>query len=960
MPATYKKVFIFLLFLFYSNSVVAYFHVQRVGVAQGVSVPLISETYIDANQHVWLATMGQGLLWWNGQFFVPPYSDNSLGDPFVLAVCSVDDTLVLLTESYLVFYNGLNYKHIALPSERFVGLRINDNRIYLISQRSGLWELNNNQIVSVANPVPHARYSDAWLINDSTWWFTTSKGVWSERGDTLCIGVCNYNVRKLYKSPNDVLYAATTKGLFRFDDDDFVPVVNDVDVRDISFYNGHIYIGTEEQGILIRGDQPLTFKNKVHNHRIRSLVFDAAGRLWYTTADGMGVVSNPREQTYNESGVIYFRGLRSERGEVWLTGNMGWLRAGKDDTIRGVLEPGVVFAMIEDDNGNILMAGESGLDIRSNSGERIGFVLEVLPDPFITSMVVFDGSLFLGCASGIYRVDDYLALEPKVKQLYSEGVSHIMKQDNRIVALTYGMGIVVLNDEGNLIEHHSEFADSSAFGLLPSSLAIDDQGFFWLATTNVGGFIQTTNGWFHLNLEGEAAIYNWLPVGKRRMLAVTENRLLLIDAATTPPEVYTHPNALDFPSGFQDRAYPFAYHNDLVFMTSSLGRHVMDVSSFYSPLDSQLSCTPSLWRVDVFFDTHTRWHDKSGDLSPRTGVPVNVHLNYNENYLRFLFGAPKLPLLSSHLQYRYRMRPSDPEWIMSDGAMEAVYTNISPGAYRFELEARWPNGDWSSTDSVKLRIIPPWYKTWWFYTLLVVLISAIVYGVFRYRTHQVNERIRLENAVLANERIALRLQMNPHFLFNALESIGSFVLKNDPKSTLKYLNSFTKLMRLTLEAGTDKDHPVESELSLLQSYVLLEQLRFSHKFDVTFDVDDAIDYDIAIPPMLVQPHVENAVIHGLRDLEHRRGMLSIRFQRLDDSLKVEIEDNGVGRSYNRNRPRREHRSMALDINRKRIELLSKSFHRTFSLNIVDLYNAAGEAAGTKVIITLPIIYLDDL
>ncbi len=935
-------------------------HITKIGADLGVSVPLVSQTHIDDNQHVWLATMGQGLLWWNGNTFVAPYADNALEDVFVLQIESYADSLIILTEQFLVIYDGHHFRHINLPSERFIRLNVEDDGVFLVSQRSGLWQFDGGEVELLSNPVPHLRYSDVFKYDEKTWWFATSDGVWTVDEDTLCSHLCGETIRRFYKSPEQSVYASTTNGLHLLTVDTSTPIVNAGDIRDVIFHDGLTYVGSDGDGVIIvlQGDSVGLL---LPNNKIRSLAFDNANRLWFSKAEGLGVMQNLREQTHEVDDVVFYRGLLTTSGNVWLTSSKGLTIERANDTIYSQIEPGIVFAMTEDGYGNVLMAGESGIDIRSAKGERKVLLNDALPDPFITSMTVMSDTLLLGCASGIYRVDDYLSNTPTIKQLYTQGVSHVLCNNDEITALTYGLGIIVLRSDGTPLRQYSEFADSSAFGLLPSSLTVDDSGYFWLATTNSGGFIETDTGWYHFQIEGENAIYQWLSVGGRKVLAITENHIRLIDASVMPPNVYTHPNESYLPAGFQDRASPFAYNKGFVYLTSNIGRHIVNVESFFQPADADAFCMPSLWRMDVYFDAHTRWYDRSGTLSRFTGVPTGVVLTHNENYLRFLFGAPKLPLLSTHLDYRYRLHPLDPEWIESDGGMEAVYTNIPPGNYRFDLEARWPNGDWSAAEAVHFTITPPWYQTWWFYVILISSLIALIYGIFRYRTNQINERMQLQNAVLANERIALRLQMNPHFLFNALESIGSFVLKNDTKSTLKYLNSFTKLMRLTLEAGTDKDHPVESEISLLKSYVVLEQLRFGHKFDVAFDVDEEIDYNIAIPPMLVQPHVENAIIHGLKDLEGRRGVLHVRVHLVDDDyLRVEIEDNGVGRNYNRSQPRKSHRSMALEINRKRIDLLSKSFHRTFSRDIIDLYDEEGHAAGTKVIITLPIIYLDDL
>lgn len=939
------------------TSLLANYHIKRVSVSEGVLVPLVSQTYISEDQNVWLATMGQGLLWWNGHAFVPPFSENTLQDPFILELFEKGGDFYMLTEQYMVKYDGYTYTHIRLPeSERIVSSYFYDDNLYVLSQGNGLWLYSDSVWDHLTQETTTLRFNDV-IFTENAWWFATSSGVWEIGEEINQVGLSGVHVRKWYTTPEGVLYAATTKGLYRWDGA-FYAVIESVDVRDIAYHNGEIFVATSNLGILAEHQTSITTSSGAHNNQMRSIAFDRAGRLWYTTSDGMGVVTSLKERTFLQDDTKYYRGLISQNKDIWLTGNMGWILERESDTIIGRLEPGIVFAMTEDNDGNVLIAGENGIDIRSPVGNRLSFLRESLPDPFVTSMAVIDDVLYLGCASGIYKIERYLD-QPRVDMIYAQGVSHLSIRGQQLIALSFINGVLVFDSTGKVVENYSEFADSSALSLLPSALSVDDSGFIWMGTSNAGAFIQTKSGWENMIIEGERTIYDWYPVGGRRMVAVTENHLMMVDANNDDFFVYRHPYEAFIPNGYSDRTYPFGFKNGLLYLTSTQGRHTIHTDLFYYPLESNADCMPQLWRMDLYFDMHTRWRDKSEDLSPFTGVPQQVVLSHKENYLRFLFGAPKLPLLDGHLAYRYRMNPMDPNWIEIDGLPEAVYANMSPGRYTFELQARWPHGQWSPAKQISINIVPPWYRTWWFYITTIALLVFGVYTGVRLRIKQQNERIRLENAVLANERVALRLQMNPHFLFNALESIGSFVLKNDPKSTMKYLNSFTKLMRLTLEAGTDKDHPVENEITLLTSYVTLEQLRFSHKFDVAFEIDENIDYDIAIPPMLVQPHVENAIIHGLRDLEERRGKLVVRFILTDTNLVVEIEDNGVGREANRSQKRKHHRSMALEINRKRIELLSKSFHREFSLKIHDLYHE-GKAAGTKVVVTLPIIYLDDL
>ena len=170
---------------------------------------------------------------------------------------------------------------------------------------------------------------------------------------------------------------------------------------------------------------------------------------------------------------------------------------------------------------------------------------------------------------------------------------------------------------------------------------------------------------------------------------------------------------------------------------------------------------------------------------------------------------------------------------------------------------------------------------------------------------------------------------------------------------VRYLNNFAKLMRLTLESSMEHIHPVETEVSILKNYLELEKLRFSGKFDYEIEVDEELDYSVGLPPMLIQPHVENAILHGLKP-KKSQGFLKISFVLDDAILCCTIEDDGIGRDKAKELPNKKaHRSMATKINRDRIDLLRKSVDDVVDLRIEDKFNQQGEATGTKVMIRLP-------
>jgi LytS/YehU family sensor histidine kinase len=230
-------------------------------------------------------------------------------------------------------------------------------------------------------------------------------------------------------------------------------------------------------------------------------------------------------------------------------------------------------------------------------------------------------------------------------------------------------------------------------------------------------------------------------------------------------------------------------------------------------------------------------------------------------------------------------------------------------------------------------------------------IALVVYAYLRWRILAVERRAALERDLAEMERRALGLQMNPHFTFNALDSISSFIFKNDQKSAVRYLTSFAKLMRSTLEASREHYIPLQTEVGIIKHYADLESLRFSEPLDFQIEVDDDILFEALIPPMLIQPLVENAIKHGLRGLD-RTPVLRVRFERVGDQLVVEVEDNGRGRAVAEQRDKGDHRSVGSSILERRLQLIGQAEKVQAQIRYEDL-QTDGSPAGTRVILLLP-------
>ncbi len=202
---------------------------------------------------------------------------------------------------------------------------------------------------------------------------------------------------------------------------------------------------------------------------------------------------------------------------------------------------------------------------------------------------------------------------------------------------------------------------------------------------------------------------------------------------------------------------------------------------------------------------------------------------------------------------------------------------------------------------------------------------------------------------------ALRAQMDPHFIFNALNSIQNFIISKDTKAAMGYVSKFSKLMRQTLESSMKETVTVEEEIDMLKNYLDLEQLRFDKLFEYRFETDESIDIvNTEIPSMLLQPYIENAILHGLR---HKKsgGLLKITLLNQFEYLLCVIEDNGIGRESSAviNAERHKHRSSGTHVTNTRLSLLQLSKGEAAKVIFRDLKDVNGEATGTRVEIKIP-------
>jgi hypothetical protein len=236
--------------------------------------------------------------------------------------------------------------------------------------------------------------------------------------------------------------------------------------------------------------------------------------------------------------------------------------------------------------------------------------------------------------------------------------------------------------------------------------------------------------------------------------------------------------------------------------------------------------------------------------------------------------------------------------------------------------------------------------------ILVILIVVLAIVLIR------QNKLREQQKNLLLQQKLFRSQMNPHFIFNTLVSIQNFILNQEPVRAGKYLSRFSKLVRNILDSSFEEYVPLEEEISTIENYLELQKIRFADKFDFTVEVDEAIDSEnTTIPPMLLQPFIENSIEHGFRN-KKTRGNISISLSLKNGILVIDLEDDGIGREKAQEilfKQNKDHKSMATTITLERIQVLNKKHKKKITLNIKDLKNDNDEPIGTKVTFEIPTV-----
>jgi len=356
-------------------------------------------------------------------------------------------------------------------------------------------------------------------------------------------------------------------------------------------------------------------------------------------------------------------------------------------------------------------------------------------------------------------------------------------------------------------------------------------------------------------------------------------------------------------------------------------------------------------------------------ISTATGVNnlTELSLKYFQNSI--YIGTGIIDYYSKgNSRIRYKLEGLNDNWQYAPDYYTIRYDGLQSKKYRLVIQASNATNEFNGPEKfLVINISPAFWNTWWFRIAAITSMATLFYGLIRWRLKQ-KFQLKLEQSKKEKqiaelkqnaselEMQALRSQMNPHFIFNSLNSINMFILENNKLQASEYLSKFSRLVRLILQNSREAIIPLEKEIESLQLYLELESLRFENKFEykITVAVVDAAM--LKVPPLIIQPYAENAIWHGLMH-KKEKGHLHIDILAENEMLYYRVTDDGVGRKKAddlKSKSASAQKSMGMRITADRIAMLQQQ-NKT-SITITDLALPDGSPGGTEVLIKIPVIY----
>ena len=943
----------------------------------------------DKRGDLWFGTQ-RGVIKYDGRVFTRFTQEEGLSNDYVWSI--LEDTKGNLwfgtNGGGVGKYDGKDFTHYTIKEglvNNFVLSILEDHKGNLwfgtnggVSKYDGNRFLNYTKNEGLTDSIVGCMMED----HDGNLWFgTTDGGVSKFDGEhffhiTEAEGLINNTVRSLCQDTSGNIWIGTRLGLNKYDGQYFTHYTETEGlpsnvVRSIlEDRSGNLWFGTLGGGVSKYNGETFThFTNQDglgNNNPVRNILEDKEGNLWLGTDHGVLKCEandlqkrNRRFLAFTDKQGLSMNQVRSmlqdKHGNLWLGTFGGGLNKydGKTFTHFTLKGDGLiddwVTNVFEDKDGNIWSAGGWGVS-KYDGKSFTNFSKEQGLTNVLTILQDKSGNIWFGTNGGGVNKYDGKNFTKFTENagLSNNNVRCILEDKNGNLWFGTGGGGVNKYD-GKTFTHFTTKQGLSDDYV--ESLMEDREGNIWIGTTDglnrmdkqfVTSTIYAPNRYFttYIYEDGFTGIGvnfgNTLYEAKDGTIWIGANDRLtifhpsedLVD--TTPPNLQLTRVSL--------------YNENIPWQSLQSSK-----VNGENKKDSGILLQNGVLVHNFHFDSLSNWY----------GVPLQLTLPHDNNYVKFQFLGITLQS-PTKVKYQYKLDDFDENWSALTNNSEATYGNLPQGKYVFRVKAMNADGYWSNELSYPLTIRPAWWDTWWAYASYILLAIAFIYALFWYYFSRLRMQHEVElqkHKTVQLEMQALRAQMNPHFIFNSLNSINMFILENNKQQAAEYLTKFSRLMRLILENSQEAFVPIEKELEALELYLQLESLRFEERFKYRINVEESVDVsELKVPPLIIQPFAENAIWHGLMQKKDE-GHLDIEVYKQEETLVCKITDDGIGRkkaSELKSKFTTARKSVGMRITGDRIAILHNKRENNTQIVVNDLALPDGSPAGTEVLLIIPV------
>ncbi len=1002
---------LFLLFLLISPKVIwgQSYHFKNYTVKDGIAQSQIYALLQDSRGYLWMGTRGGGLTRYDGLSFTTFTEKDGLSSNYINCIEEdIDGNLWIGTNNGITKFNGLKFESFKPKEEKcqFLSIVWDKNRKMFLSSNKGVFSFNGKDFQSLNDVLKLENLTINTLLFDkeNRLYVGYSKGLfrytyhnnnWKKHDFGKENKVMLNAITKLKEDNKgniwigtygDGMYCYNGKQFYRIDlkHELYKQTVLDIYID----HNQDLWIGTLTSGVFHYSKSNKSFsrfgeKEGLSNHHVRSICQDNSNSYWFGTSGG-GVANYAGNQFtgYDEkSGLkanFIYSVFKDSKNRLWIgNGQKGISLKDNNEFFSFNGTSGFadvkVKAIAEDLQGNLYF-GTEGQGIYRYDGETFESI-KVFSKLYIRSIQVdSQGNLWIATAGlGIYKWNGAIQKQFLVADGLLQNRITCLQIDkmNRVWYGSEENGVgYIFNDvvSKNYIREKNGLSSNAI-----RSLSEDGNGNIWVGTAGAGinriSFNEKTPQIRSYGLkEGltSSNVYLITNDNSGNCIVGTETGIDFIELqADLSIKDIRHFGKSEGFTGIEtcqnavwkesDGTFWFGTINGLFhYNPAYLYRNnhepitqLRDIKLFYIPINQT-----------AFKESIKPWNKIE-----------HLELPYDQNHISFDFFAINFSNPEA-VRYQWKLVGFDKNWSPPSKEHNIVYSNLNSGKYTFLLKASNEDGVWNKKPVVfSFEIELPFWKTWWFLALEIGLFGFGLYLLFLWRINLVRkksrkreEKIKIEKEIMELEQKALRLQMNPHFIFNALNSIQSKIGDGNEQEARYYLAKFSRLMRQILNNSRNTFISLEEEISTLENYLLIEKFCNDNRFDYAISIDKSLEKDfILLPPMLLQPFVENSIKHGFKFplQQAKKGKVEINFYSKDESLICEVKDNGIGRKKaeenNEKSMESYHESTALKVTNERLDLLKKE-NTMAHLEIIDLYTDEQLASGTLIRLTIPIIH----